>query len=98
MFANIMTRVNKDGAWAQIVSMYDVKKRVVYDEFYGISTPAMSSKGAIMAQEVEEYYLKVIMGEKDIDSTWDAFVSSWRRIGGDEVSAEVNAWYAGQAK
>jgi len=51
-----------------------------------------------MAQEVEEYYLKVIMGEKDIDSTWDAFVSSWRRIGGDEVSAEVNAWYAGQAK
>ncbi len=98
MFANIMTRVNKDGAWAQITSMYDVKKRVVYDEFYGISTPAMSSKGAIMAQEVEEYYLKVIMGEKDIDSTWDAFVSSWRRIGGDEVSAEVNAWYAGQAK
>ena len=98
MFANIMTRVNKDGAWAQIVNVYDVKKRVVFDEFYGISTPAMSSKGAIMAQEVEEYYLKVIMGEKDIDSTWDAFVSSWRRIGGDDVTAEVNDWYAKQAK
>ena len=51
-----------------------------------------------MAQEVEEYYLKVIMGEKDIDSTWDAFVSSWRRIGGDDVTAEVNDWYAKQAK
>ena len=51
-----------------------------------------------MAQEVSEYYLKVIMGKKNIDETWDSFVSSWKRIGGNEVTAEVNAWYAGQAK
>ena len=98
MFANIMTRVNKDGAWAQILKIYDDEKRVSYDEFYGISTPAMSSKGALMAQEVSEYYLKAIMGEKNIDDTWDSFVSSWKKIGGDEVAAEVNAWYAEQAK
>ena len=58
----------------------------------------MSSKGALMAQEVSEYYLKAIMGEKNIDATWDSFVSSWKKIGGDEVAAEVNAWYAEQAK
>ena len=98
MFANIMTRVNQDGAWAQILKIYDDEKRVSYDEFYGISTPAMSSKGALMAQEVSEYYLKAIMGEKNIDATWDSFVSSWKKIGGDEVAAEVNAWYAEQAK
>lgn len=93
MFANILTRVKKDGAWAQIVSVYDVKQQVVYDEFFGITTPSMASKGAIMAQEVEEYYLKVIMGKENIESTWDSFVSSWKKIGGTEVTAEVNQWY-----
>lgn len=53
-----------------ILKIYDDEKRVSYDEFYGISTPAMSSKGALMAQEVSEYYLKAIMGEKNIDDTW----------------------------
>lgn len=94
MFANIMTRVNKDGAWAQIVSLYDQKKKVVYDEFYGVTTPAMSSKGSLMSQEVEEYYLKVIMGKEDISTTWNSFVSNWNKIGGTEVTAEVNAWYS----
>lgn len=93
MFANIMTRVNKDGAWAQIVNLYDTQKRVKFDEFYGVTTPAMSSKGAIMSQEVEEYYLKVIMGKEDIATSWDDFVSAWEKIGGTEVTEEVNAWY-----
>lgn len=93
MFANVMTRVNKDGAWAQIVNLYDVEQRVTYDEFYGVTTPAMSKKGSIMSDEVEEYYLKVIMGEKNISSSWDSFVSNWSKIGGTEVTAEVNAWY-----
>ena len=38
------------------------------------------------------------VGEKNIDETWDSFVSSWKKIGGDEVTAEVNAWYAKQTK
>ena len=93
MFANIMARVNKDGAWAQIVSIYDNKKRVSYDEFFGVTTPSMSTKGSIMSQEVEEYYLKAIMGEKNIDQTWDSFVSTWYKIGGTEVVNEINQWY-----
>ena len=93
MFANIMARVNKDGAWARIVSIYDNKKRVSYDEFFGVTTPSMSTKGSIMAQEVEEYYLKAIMGEKNIDQTWDSFVSTWYKIGGTEVVNEINQWY-----
>ena len=50
------------------------------------------------AVQVSGYYLKAIMGEKNIDDTWDSFVSSWKKIGGDEVAAEVNAWYAEQTK
>ena len=47
-----------------------------------------------MSQEVEEYYLKVIMGKEDIATSWDDFVSAWEKIGGTEVTEEVNAWYA----
>lgn len=93
MFANVMTRVNKDGAWAQIVKLYDEEQRVSFDEFYGVTTPAMSAKGSIMSQEVDEYYLKAIMGEKNLDGDWDSFVASWKKIGGTEVTREVNEWY-----
>ena len=64
-----------------------------FDEFYGVTTPAMSSKGAIMSQEVEEYYLKVIMGKEDIATSWDDFVSTWAKDRWYEVTEEVNAWY-----
>ena len=96
MFANIMTRVNLDGAWAQIVELYDNQNRVVFDEFFGVTTPSMTAKGSIMSQEVEEYYLKAITGEKDIDSTWGSFVSAWMEIGGTQVTKEVNEWYVAE--
>ncbi len=92
MFANIQTRVEKDGAWAQILKTVESGK-IVYNEFFGEPTKTMKDYGSILADHVEEQYLKMIMGTVDIDGNWDSFVSKWYQLKGDLVTQEVNAWY-----
>ncbi|MCU6712900.1 hypothetical protein M6D81_29780 [Paenibacillus sp. J5C_2022] len=40
-----------------------------------------------------EYIIKAIMGEVDIDATYDATVQKWLDNGGREMTDEANAWY-----
>jgi putative aldouronate transport system substrate-binding protein len=44
-----------------------------------------------------EFFWKVIIGEVDADAEWDAYVAQWRKVGGDELTAEANRqWMAAQ--
>jgi putative aldouronate transport system substrate-binding protein len=45
--------------------------------------------GAALTAIVNDYQLKVITGQLDVTSTWDAYVATWRRSGGDELMAEM---------
>jgi putative aldouronate transport system substrate-binding protein len=36
--------------------------------------------------------MKVVCGEKPLDA-FDAWVKDWKASGGDQITAEVNAWY-----
>lgn len=42
-----------------------------------------------------EVFVKIILGES-ID-TFDQFVEDWKKLGGDQITQEVNEWYE-QAK
>lgn len=38
---------------------------------------------------VDEYYVKAIIGELDIDATWNDYVQRWRTNGGNDLLAEL---------
>jgi len=70
----------------------DKKKLYKYNEFYGAPTQTMIDKGATLAKMQNETFLKIIMGKAPIEE-FDAFVDQWKRLGGDQITKEVNEWY-----
>ena len=42
---------------------------------------------------VSQYRNQVIMGQKDVESTWDEFVSGWKSAGGDKWVELYTDWY-----
>jgi putative aldouronate transport system substrate-binding protein len=61
----------------------------VYGEFYGI-TPTMETKWEALQKLEQETLLQIIIGEKDV-AYFDTFVSQWKSLGGDQITAEVRA-------
>lgn len=62
------------------------------NEFIGAATPRMAEVGATLEQLELETFIKIIMGAASIDE-FDKFAENWKKLGGDEVTAEVNEWY-----
>jgi putative aldouronate transport system substrate-binding protein len=44
-----------------------------------------------------EYRIAMVIGNKPL-SAFEEFVAAWKKNGGDQVTAEVNEWYAAQKK
>ena len=44
--------------------------------------------GSALKTIEDEYLVKAITGEVDIDSSWDDYVAQWRKAGGDELLTE----------
>lgn len=65
--------------------------RVVVDAFTGAATETMSSKGSALEKLIYETYTKIIMG--DSPDEFDRFVDDWSRLGGEQITKEVNEWY-----
>lgn len=83
-----------DSAWPSVKEKLDaglVKKA----EFFGAPTKSMSQKNANLNKMMMESFTKIIMGEKSVDE-FDVFVSNWHKLGGDEITKEVNEWAAQQ--
>lgn len=91
-FANIIGRLNSDGAWAAIRNT-KASNRYVFNEFYGLPTEGQTLYGGQMSTHCETYFTKVILGENDLNSTWNSFKDKWFESGGTQVTGEVNAWY-----
>lgn len=74
-----------------IIEKYVDSGEYLYDEFYGSLTPTMVEKKATLEAMEEEVFTRIIMGES-IDS-FDKFVEDWKKLGGDQITKEVNEWY-----
>ncbi len=64
--------------------------RLVRTAFGGV-TETMASKGGILSNYLTEVFTKIIMGEEPLDA-FDTCVSEWYRMGGDQITKEVNEW------
>ncbi|MFC5404376.1 extracellular solute-binding protein [Cohnella soli] len=79
--------------------MYDYLQNDRYHNngFYGAPGPVMLEKRPILDAKMNEVFVKIIMNQVSIDE-FDKFVEEWKKLGGDEMTKEVNEWYAGTAK
>lgn len=79
--------------------MYDYLQKDLYhfNEFYGATGPIMLEKKPILDAKMNEVFIKIIMNQVSIDE-FDKFVEDWKKLGGDDMTKEVNEWYAGIAK
>jgi putative aldouronate transport system substrate-binding protein len=66
------------------------RDRGMPNAFYGAPAKVMSEKMPALVAMADETITKIIMGEP-LDS-FDEFVEKWKRMGGDEITAEVNEW------
>ncbi|MDG0790291.1 hypothetical protein OMP38_05080 [Cohnella ginsengisoli] len=67
------------------------KDRFYFDEFYGAPTPTMGDKLSVLQAKQAEVWTKIILGAPV--SEYDKFIAEWKKLGGDQITAEVNDWY-----
>jgi putative aldouronate transport system substrate-binding protein len=66
---------------------------VLLSEFYGAPTPTMVERMSTLDQMQQEVFTKIIAGTLPLEA-FDKFVTDWYALGGEDITAEVNDWYA----
>ena len=76
-------------------NVYDVNAETNYvaNKFTTSNTATMAEKMAYLYKLEEECFTNVIMGNESIEA-FDKFVSDWYANGGEQITKEVNDWYA----
>lgn len=79
-------------AMQRVIRPYVAEDRFVQSQFYGAPTETMVSRGSTLDTLEIETFTKIIQGAS-IDE-FDDFVDTWKELGGDEITDEVNEWRA----
>lgn len=80
----------KNGAFS-IINQYVNDKMLKQSEFYAAPTETMVAKESTLNKMELEVFTKIILGDS-IDN-FDKFVDDWKKLGGDQITQEVNKWY-----
>ncbi|WP_339223701.1 extracellular solute-binding protein [Paenibacillus sp. FSL W7-1332] len=88
------SRAAKDGGWGMTRQIKE-KQAYVNNEFYGLPTATQVEKGSQLDKLMQETFTKIVMGAS-LDE-FDKFVQSWKSLGGDQITQEVNDWYGQQS-
>ncbi|WP_371825353.1 extracellular solute-binding protein [Paenibacillus soyae] len=80
-----------DGAFA-ILDQYERNGQLLFEGFVGAPTDTMIDKQAVLDELQLETYINIILGRPVED--FDRFIKEWSDLGGDEMTAEVNQWFA----
>ncbi|NMA64643.1 MAG: extracellular solute-binding protein [Clostridiaceae bacterium] len=74
-----------------VIGRYVDSGNYLYNKFYGSMTPTMVQRNATLEAMEDEVFTTIIMGG-DI-SAFDKFVEDWNKLGGSDITKEVNEWY-----
>lgn len=80
-----------DGAMS-ILDRYENNNQLLYDAYAGAPTETMIEKQKILENLQQDRFVNIILGDP-IDE-FDQFVEDWLKLGGAEITEEVNEWYA----
>lgn len=75
-----------------ILDGYERKSQLLYESFVGAPTETMIEKQNILNNLQIDAFLDIIQGRPI--SEFDNFVAQWNKLGGEQITAEVNDWYA----
>ncbi|WMT41451.1 extracellular solute-binding protein [Paenibacillus sp. D2_2] len=81
-----------NGAFS-IVPKVKEEKLYLQNKFYGAPTATMADREEILKKKRDEIYFKIIMNQVPVDE-FDKFVAEWNKLGGEQMTKEVNEWYA----
>jgi putative aldouronate transport system substrate-binding protein len=70
-----------------------IAKVAILDQYFGVPTPGMGKYKADLNKTEIETFTKIIVGQLPIDA-FDDYIENWKKRGGDEITKEVNEWYA----
>ncbi|MCD9024651.1 hypothetical protein [Cohnella silvisoli] len=87
------SKTNNPLAWNIMSTIYDQKDISVKDEYDGPVTKTQSTQWDQLKKKEHEVFLKIIYGQLPIEA-YDQFVTDWKAQGGDDITNEVNEWYA----
>ena len=91
------TGISGLGRKAYLFNVSISEKEGIKNLFNALPTPTMIAMGATLQKLVQETFVGIIKGSTPV-SGFDTFVSQWKRLGGDKITQEVNAWWSTQAK
>jgi putative aldouronate transport system substrate-binding protein len=89
---NQKIRWEKNGSMGVIINVLN-NKALMYNENYGVPGPVAVEKTSTMDKLENETFTKIIMNAAPIDD-FDKFIGQWKKTGGDDLTKEVNDWYA----
>lgn len=72
-----------------VIDQYDKNGQFLMDGFTTVPTPTMIERKSTLDKLQNETFINIILGDS-IDN-FDNFVSDWKRLGGDDITQEVNA-------
>jgi putative aldouronate transport system substrate-binding protein len=75
-----------------IIDNYNKNNLLVKDEMYLAPTPTMVQKKSTLDKMSDEIITKIILGAP-VDE-FDKFVSDWKKLGGDDITKEINDAFA----
>ncbi len=97
---------HKDNNWHQlkmygpggsldvIYDEYWTPGNVVNDAYYAAPTETMTEKlPTLDKQQLQDYTTIILEGNLD---AFDEFVTNWNKLGGEEITQEINDWHASQ--
>jgi putative aldouronate transport system substrate-binding protein len=71
-----------------VISQYVANDQYMYNEYLGIPTPTMVERQSTLDALEAEVFTKIIMG--DSIEEFDKFVENWKKLGGDDITKELN--------
>ncbi len=81
----------KDGVFRNMLQ-YRENDQLLSEKFTGSPTGTMTEKKTTLDKMEKEVFVKIIMGATPIGE-FDKFVSDWNKLGGTDMTKEVNDWY-----
>lgn len=79
-----------------VVDQYDKNHQFLLDKFAGAPTATMMERQSILEKIQNEVFVKIILGAP-IDE-FDRFVEDWNKLGGEQITKEVNDFYTSMKK
>lgn len=75
-----------------ILDSYHRNNQLLFDAFAGAPTETMLEKQTILDHMQHDRFVNIILGDPIDD--FDLFVQDWLKLGGAQITSEVNQWYA----